>query len=145
MKRFLFTALMTSVMVVAAANAMATETKTSSKAVHHKRHAVMAQKSAWSPKEVQVLQQSLRDSGFYKGAVTGHWSPATENALASYQYANGLTVTGTPNAKTVEKLGLPTAAKEKMTDAPVKKYKKKKHVKAKPVTLEEKPVTATKK
>lgn len=147
MKRFLHTALMTTVMVVAAANAMATETKTKTdvKPMHHKHHVAMAQKTTWSEKDVQVLQQSLRDSGFYKGTVTGRWSPTTENALASYQQANGLTVTGSLNDQTVKKLGLHTTAKEKISEVPMMKSKHKKHHKKKPVTLEEKPATPEKK
>jgi len=132
MKRTLYTAIFAAVVSVAAGNAMADTAKTTeAKPVHHKRHhGAMAHQAAWSEKEVQGLQQSLRDSGFYKGTVTGKWSPMTENALASYQSANGLAVTGTLNDATVKKLGLHHMAKEKVSGNETPMPKRKKHRKA---------------
>ncbi|MDB5490398.1 MAG: hypothetical protein JWO78_247 [Micavibrio sp.] len=118
MNRIVYTAIFAAVVSLASANAMAdsvTKTETT-KPVHHKKHhARMMHNYALSAKEIQVLQQSLRDSGFYKGTVTGNWSPMTENALASYQSANGLPVTGTLTDATITKLGLHNIAKEKVS------------------------------
>ena len=133
MKRTVYTAIFAAVVSVATAgNAMAHTVKTTDgKTAYHKHpHGKIAHSATFSEKEVQALQQSLRDSGFYKGTVTGKWSPMTENALASYQHANGLVVTGTLNDATQQKLGLRLMAKEKVsaTEAPLPK--KKKHRKA---------------
>lgn len=147
MKRTVYTALFAAVVGLAAANAMADDVKKETvKPVHHKKHhAMMNHTYGWSEKEVQVLQQSLRDSGFYKGTVTGKWDASTENALASYQSANGLAVTGTLNDATVKQLGLHHAAKEKVASegVPVSAPKHKMHHKVKPVHKEA-PVEAKK-
>ncbi|MDE2019511.1 MAG: peptidoglycan-binding protein [Patescibacteria group bacterium] len=44
--------------------------------------------------EVTVLQQDLAKLGYYSGAVTGYYGPATEAAVKAYQSANGLTPVG---------------------------------------------------
>lgn len=122
MKRLVCTALLATVMSVASVNAMADDKmKTDHKAMHHHKHHMVSNhempgEKMMRPttKDTQVLQQSLRDSGFYKAPVTGVWNDTTENALAAYQKANGLQVTGTLNESTVKQLGLHTTAKEKI-------------------------------
>jgi hypothetical protein len=43
---------------------------------------------------VQQVQTSLRQLGFYTGAVDGIWGPASSLALSNYQKSQGLTVNG---------------------------------------------------
>ena len=45
----------------------------------------------------QALQQSLKDSGFYKGAVNSRWDAESKAALASYQMSKGMPATGVLN------------------------------------------------
>lgn len=149
MKRTVYTAIFAAVVGLAATNAMADDVKKAetAKPVHHKKHhAKMTHTYGWSEKDVQVLQQSLRDSGFYKGAVTGKWSAMTENALASYQSANGLAVTGTLNDATVKQLGLHTAAKEKVASegVPVSTPKHRTHHRGLKAAHKEAPAVETK-
>lgn len=56
--------------------------------------------------EIQDIQQTLADAGFYKGTVDGLWGTQTRRALTSYQAANGLKATGKLNGPTLDKLGL---------------------------------------
>lgn len=54
----------------------------------------------------QALQQSLKDTGFYKGAVNSNWDAESKAALASYQMSKGMPATGILNQETVTRLGL---------------------------------------
>lgn len=56
--------------------------------------------------KIQNIQQTLADSGFYKGNVDGVWGPQTAKALRSYQASNGLKATGKLNHATLDKLGM---------------------------------------
>ena len=47
------------------------------------------------------LQQTLKDQGFYYGAVTGEKSTKTTVAIRRYQIRNGLQVTGELNDETL--------------------------------------------
>ena len=120
MKYKLLSALLATSLSFAAAQALAAnapKTLSAKKTEHHmmhKHHAVHRETmKKCSPKETQALQQALRDSGFYKGTVTGKWDDATRNAIASYQNANGLPVTGDLDSRTYKALGLHPIAKEK--------------------------------
>src|SRR5262245_15951600 len=50
------------------------------------------------------LQQTLKDQGFYYGAVTGEKSAETTAAIRRYQIRNGLQVTGELNEETSRSL-----------------------------------------
>ncbi len=54
----------------------------------------------------QALQQSLKDTGFYKGAVNSNWDAESKAALASYQMSKGMPATGVLNQETITRLGL---------------------------------------
>jgi len=50
---------------------------------------------------VRSLQQTLKNQGFYYGAVTGDKSAETTAAIRRYQIRNGLQVTGELNEETL--------------------------------------------
>lgn len=90
MKRFLFSALLAAAVIVPASQASAGE---------HKRHLTQTQ--------VEAVQQSLRDAGYYnKAPVDGLWGPVSKNAVSSFQNDKGLRVTGYPDRETRERLGV---------------------------------------
>lgn len=116
MTRLVYTALLATALSVAATGAMAADQPAAKPVIHHHHH-MMAHHvmvGCADAKDVQGLQQTLRDSGFYKGAVTGKWDDSTANALASYQASKGMTPTGTLDEVTAKRLGLHTMAREKV-------------------------------
>ena len=50
---------------------------------------------------IRSLQQTLKDQGFYYGAVTGDKNAETTAAIRRYQIRNGLPVTGEINEETL--------------------------------------------
>ena len=58
-----------------------------------------------------TLQQSLRDAGYYDGAVDGVYGPATVAAVEALQKAHGLPVSGTVDKATAAALQADLAAK----------------------------------
>jgi peptidoglycan hydrolase-like protein with peptidoglycan-binding domain len=47
--------------------------------------------------------------GYYDGSIDGVFGPATRDAVARYQIANQLSVTGSLSPDTLQSLGLPQA------------------------------------
>jgi peptidoglycan hydrolase-like protein with peptidoglycan-binding domain len=58
---------------------------------------------------IRDLQLRLRDAGYDPGPADGVWGAGTRDALARYQAAHGLAVTGTPDRPTALALGLEPA------------------------------------
>jgi len=58
---------------------------------------------------VQAVQTQLTQLGYYNGPVDGIFGPATRDALAKYQVAQHLSVTGSLSPDTLQSLGLPQA------------------------------------
>lgn len=58
------------------------------------------------PDGVRAIQGRLRYLGFYNGNLDGVWGGETQAAYSRYQARNGLQVTGTANAPTLQSLGL---------------------------------------
>jgi hypothetical protein len=56
---------------------------------------------------VQAVQTELIQLGYYNGPVDGIFGPATRDALAKYQIATHLNVTGSLSPDTLQSLGLP--------------------------------------
>jgi hypothetical protein len=52
------------------------------------------------------VQQALAQQGYYKGAIDGEVGPATRGAIAAYQRANGLPVTGAIDGPLLQSLGV---------------------------------------
>jgi Putative peptidoglycan binding domain len=59
---------------------------------------------------VQATQTELAQLGYYKGPVDGIFGPTTRDAVAKYQTANQLDVTGSLSPDTLQSLGLPEPA-----------------------------------
>jgi hypothetical protein len=58
---------------------------------------------------VEAAQTELNQLGYYGGAADGIFGPATRDALARYQIAKQLNVTGSLSPDTLQSLGLPQA------------------------------------
>lgn len=59
---------------------------------------------------VQAVQTQLTQLGYYNGPVDGIFGPTTRDAVAKYQIANQLNVTGSLSPDTMQSLGLPEPA-----------------------------------
>ncbi len=59
-----------------------------------------------SPSDVRQIQQALKDKGFDAGPIDGQLGPQTEQALRSFQQAQGLQATGQIDQKTMAALGV---------------------------------------
>jgi hypothetical protein len=58
---------------------------------------------------VQTVQMQLARLGYYNGSIDGVFGPSTRDAVAKYQIANQLNVTGSLSRDTLQSLGLPQA------------------------------------
>src|SRR6266853_684554 len=56
---------------------------------------------------VEATQARLAQLGYYNGPVDGVFGPTTRDAVANYQIANQLNVTGSLSPDTMQSLGLP--------------------------------------
>src|SRR6266436_4971676 len=56
---------------------------------------------------VQAVQRQLLDLGYYNGSIDGVFGPATRDAVAKYQIAKQLNVTGSLSPDTLQSLNLP--------------------------------------
>jgi len=59
---------------------------------------------------VEAAQTELAQLGYYTGPVDGVFGPTTRDAVAKYQAANQLNVTGSLSPDTLQSLGLPEPA-----------------------------------
>jgi len=59
---------------------------------------------------VSAVQTDLTQKGYFNGPIDGIYGPATRDAVAKYQIAKGLDVTGSLSPDTLRSLGLPQAA-----------------------------------
>jgi peptidoglycan hydrolase-like protein with peptidoglycan-binding domain len=51
------------------------------------------------------IQLLLQEAGHNPGPVDGQWGPRTQSAMADFQRAKGLAVSGEPDAATLDALG----------------------------------------
>ena len=63
--------------------------------------------------QVKQAQDILRQRGFYAGESTGKLDPTTREGLRKYQEAEGLKVTGTLNAATLQKMNVTLSDRQK--------------------------------
>lgn len=63
--------------------------------------------------QIKAAQKMLKDGKMYAGDETGKLDDATRDGLGKYQDANGLKVTKTLNAATLEKMGIALTDKQK--------------------------------
>ena len=61
--------------------------------------------------EVTMIQQKLKEQGFYNGAVDGIYGKNTENAVIKYQQSKGLRIDGIAGSETLNSLGSSSANK----------------------------------
>jgi len=59
---------------------------------------------------VEATQERLAQLGYYNGPVDGVFGPTTRDAVAKFQIANQLNVTGSLSPDTMQSLGLPQPA-----------------------------------
>ncbi|MGB4107121.1 MAG: peptidoglycan-binding domain-containing protein [Alphaproteobacteria bacterium] len=60
--------------------------------------------------DVVMIQQALRQEGFYNGTADGVWGPRTASALMQFQQQNKLGATGHLNTNTLDRLGIELGA-----------------------------------
>ncbi|MDT7541310.1 MAG: putative peptidoglycan binding domain [Acidobacteriota bacterium] len=65
--------------------------------------------------QIKQAQTMLKQRTFYTGDATGRLDDATREGLKKYQQAEGLKVTGTLNASTLEKMHIQLTDKQKET------------------------------
>lgn len=63
--------------------------------------------------QIKQAQDILHRRGFYAGESTGKLDPTTREGLKKYQEAEGLKVTGTLNAATLQKMNVTLSDKQK--------------------------------
>ncbi len=63
--------------------------------------------------QIKQAQGLLKQRGFYAGDATGKLDPPTRDGLKKYQEAEGLKVTGTLNAATLQKMNVTLTDKQK--------------------------------
>jgi len=63
--------------------------------------------------QIKATQKMLKDGKMYSGEETGKLDDATREGLGKYQEANGLKVTKTLNAVTLDKMGIALTDKQK--------------------------------
>jgi hypothetical protein len=56
--------------------------------------------------DIILIQQALRQEGFYNGTADGIWGPRTASALMQFQQRQQLGATGQVNTNTLDKLGV---------------------------------------
>ncbi|MEP6944893.1 MAG: peptidoglycan-binding domain-containing protein [Acidobacteriota bacterium] len=66
-----------------------------------------------SKDQISAAQKLLRSKSMYAGDETGKLDDATREGLKKFQDANGVKVTGTLNAATLEKMGIELTDKQK--------------------------------
>jgi N-acetylmuramoyl-L-alanine amidase len=69
-------------------------------------------------RDVEAIQRTLRDSGYFFGEVTGYYGTQTEAAVRRFQHNRGLPATGIADAATLRLLGInPDSAAARTPDA----------------------------
>jgi peptidoglycan hydrolase-like protein with peptidoglycan-binding domain len=71
--------------------------------------------------QVSAAQNLLKSSKMYDGDITGKLNDETREGLRKYQEANGVRVTGTLNAVTLESMGIELTDKQKADKAAAEK------------------------
>ena len=66
-----------------------------------------------SKDQIMQAQMILKQRGFYSGDATGKLDQPTRDGLKKYQGAEGLKVTGTLNAATLQKMNITLTDKQK--------------------------------
>ena len=67
---------------------------------------------------VEAVQTQLLHLGYYSGSIDGVFGPTTRDAVAKYQIANHLSVTGSLSPGILQSLGLPPGNGELSDNGP---------------------------
>lgn len=67
----------------------------------------ISEKPGLDQEQISVMQQSLSDKGFYKGAISGKWDAATNEAIKSYQASRQEQPSGILTSVTLKDLNVP--------------------------------------
>lgn len=67
---------------------------------------VLAAETIATESQVRIVQQRLRDWGYYSGPVTGYYGELTKAAVIKFQRKHGLNPQGYLGALTLEKIGI---------------------------------------
>ncbi|PYS92263.1 MAG: hypothetical protein DMF64_09795 [Acidobacteria bacterium] len=104
-----FALLLTCATAVTAQNTNSSAAKNTNAATTKKRGPIFRA----TKDQITQAQNILKQRGFYNGAADGKLNPDTRAGLKKYQAAEGLKVTGTLNAVTLEKMNIPLTDKQK--------------------------------
>ena len=63
--------------------------------------------------QIKAVQKMLKEKSMYSGEESGKLNDETRTGIKKYQDENGVKVTGTLNAATLEKMGIPLTDKQK--------------------------------
>jgi peptidoglycan hydrolase-like protein with peptidoglycan-binding domain len=100
-------------------NALAQNTNASTKPANTNANARPARTYApifrASKEQIKQAQTILKQRNFYSGDATGKLDDPTREGLKKYQQAEGMKVTGTLNAATVERMNIAMTDKQKET------------------------------
>src|SRR3989442_1559790 len=77
-----------------------------------------ATKAEQKGEQAMAMQQALKDKGHDPGAIDGRMGPKTRTALKDYQKAEGMKMTGRPDAGTMTKLGIDMKTGAAATSSP---------------------------
>ena len=117
MKRLLSAALACALYVCAQAYAQNTNSNTNPAQATHSDMNANAKKRGpvfrAAKEQIKQAQEILRQRSFYAGESTGKLDALTREGLRKYQAAEGLRVTGTLNAATLQKMSVTLNDKQK--------------------------------
>lgn len=97
------------------AHAQSSNTSTTAKTANANTRAARPPIFRASKEQITQAQTILKGRNFYAGELNGKLDDATREGLKKYQQAEGLKVTGTLNAATVEKMNIAMTDKQKET------------------------------
>jgi peptidoglycan hydrolase-like protein with peptidoglycan-binding domain len=112
MKRLL-TAIFAASLCLSAVAATAQNTNTSAPAANANATKKRGPVFRATKEQIKQAQAILKQRGFYAGDATGKLDPTTRDGLKKYQGAEGLKVTGTLNAATLQKMNVTLTDKQK--------------------------------
>ena len=113
MKRLLTAICAASLCLSAVAAATAQNTNTAAPAANAKATKKRGPVFRANKEQIKQAQAILKQRGLYAGDATGKLDPTTRDGLKKYQEAEGLKVTGTLNAATLQKMNVTLTDKQK--------------------------------
>ncbi len=112
MKRLL-TAILAASLCLSAGAAAAQNSNTSTSAANANAGKKRGPVFRATKEQIKQAQATLKQRGFYAGDANGKLDTATRDGLKKYQEAEGLKVTGTLNAATLQKMNVALTDRQK--------------------------------